>query len=200
MGKEKQKMVLIGVCAVVLLGLIVYFGIVQTYKKIGDTKKKIEAKDAEIRGYQDKINQIPKLKERRNAIQGVLEEFVRILPDNAMDEHFALLGMINDYKNETNIEMDRFDPVEEKRKQKGEKETLGFIQQQFRLEVEGQFFDLARLLNLIERTEKFLRIDSFRLSRPEASERPGGDLSHLKAEITMSTFTYKEPKQSKQAR
>lgn len=197
MGKEKQKMVMIGAVGVVLLGLIIYFGIVKTYDVIGETNAKIKLKQGEIQGYQDKIDKIPDLKRKKEAIQDVLEDFIRILPDDANDEHFALLTMINDYQIETNMDFDMFKPVERRgRKKKGQVEDLGFVQQQFRLEIEGQFFDLARLLNLIERTEKFLRIDNFHLFRPEARGTEGRDLTHLRAEITMSTFTYKEKKET----
>lgn len=198
MGKEKQKIVVVVAVGVVVFAVIVYLGIYKTYQTIGVTRGALADVQSKIDAHKEKGRAIPTLKEKKRQIELVVEDFAKILPDDATAEHYQLLELVDDFKEETNIKLLRFDPAKKKKKKKkGEGEDSAFLRHQFKLEMEGRFFDIARLMNLIERTEKFLKIDSFHCYRPGKGNREPGDLTHLVAEVTMSTFTYKRPKSDK---
>jgi Tfp pilus assembly protein PilO len=189
MGREKRIILTVIAIGVVVTALIVYLGIVQTFKQMRETQTKIDEKQREINDYTAKQGKIDGLKKKKEKIDEVVESFAKILPNDATEENWKLLDLLDQYSSETTTRVKDFRYVPPEGKEVAEQPA--FIRHRFRLEIEGHFFDLARLVNLIERTEKFLKIDSFRFSRLDPSQRKEeGDLTELAAQVNLSTYTY----------
>ena len=192
MSKDKQKMALILVVGLVAAGAIGYLGIFKKLAVINDLKTQKDKVDTEIGEYEVKIRGIDGKREQKEAIRGAVDDFAKILPDDGMDESYNLFSILSEYQDETNIEVDSWTYVPRKGKRPKGKPRDPFQQHQFKLKARGHFFDIARLMNLFERTEKFLRIDSFRCGRPTKGKPGEMDLTKLEVEMTLSTFTYSD--------
>ena len=193
MSKDRQKIIGISVVTVLLGVLIVWFGIIRTQKKISDVDVEVRAVEDQISIYEGKRDAIPGLEAEKKAIEEVVEDFVRILPNDADDKLFELNRVIGQYKDEANINAEALTPIISPVKP-GEEEVTAFKRHQYELTMTAHFFDFARLMNLLEANQHFIKVDSFRCYRPVASEQEGEDLTLLAAELRMSTYTYDPPK------
>lgn len=195
MSKDKQKMAFLIVVGIVAGALISWQGIWKTSTEITKLKVEIDKKKGEIKSYEDKINQIPKLLEERSKIEEVVEEFSRILPDSAIREEQRLNKLIEEFVGEkANIELVKFGPKDRGRAPAGkqEEEPSAFERHRYEMEILGHFFDFVTFVNQIEKSEKFIKVDSFKCTRVrEEKKRPGGDLTYLTCRVTFSFYTYK---------
>lgn len=195
MSKDKQKIAFLIVAGIVAGVLISWQGIWKTQKSITSLNSQIKAKEAEIKEFETKINQIPKLRAERDSIEDVVEEFSRILPDSAVREEQRLSALIDDFLGDKQtIELVKFGPKDRRAKPvpKGtEVVPPTFARHRYELEIQGHFFDFVTFVNQIEKSEKFIKVDSFRCSRvKDAKSRPGGDLTYLVCKVVFSFYTY----------
>ncbi|MCZ6689781.1 MAG: type 4a pilus biogenesis protein PilO [Planctomycetota bacterium] len=192
MSKDKQKMALILVVGLVAAAAIGYVWIFKTFGEISNLEAQKETVDVEIKDYEEKISKIKGLQEAKDQLKEVVEDFAKILPDDGVEESYALFEILSQYQDETNIEVDSWNHIPRRGKRKKGERPPAFVRHQFKLRAKGHFFDIARLMNLFERTEKFLRIDSFRCGRPTKGKPGEMDLTKLNMEMTLSTFTYSD--------
>ena len=198
MSKDKQKIAFLIAVGVIAGGLIAWQFIYKTSNSITSLKGDIKVQEKLIDEYQKKIDEIPKLMDERDLIEEVVEEFSRILPDDARREQIRLTAMIEDFKGESGIKFVKLQPRDRRKKpspgggQKGQQQQASaFERHTYELVIEGRFFDFVTLVNKIEKSQKFIKIDEFSCNRiQEKTRRPGGDLTYLTCRIVMSFYTY----------
>jgi Tfp pilus assembly protein PilO len=193
MSKDKRNIIIIVVLGLLAVGAIVYFWIFQTRSSMTGTRAEIAKLETDIQKFQRMIDKIPQLREEREEIELVVEEFSQILPDDAIAEQHKLSAMIEDFAKETKIELRKFEPIVKQGpggKPGAQAEKEAFEENVFELEISGHFFDFVTLINQIERNEKFIKVDSFSCKRMGKDQR-AGDLTMLVCKVVLSFYTYR---------
>jgi Tfp pilus assembly protein PilO len=184
---EKQKlMVAAAVAAAIAIGLayliyVEYGTSVEALETTANVKKGIQLAEA-------KIKEIPGLEAERNRLAAVVEEYVRILPDEKEVE--ALLETLSELKDKAGLAPDAitsFTFTQEPIGTSRSAASANFQKYVRQVRLRATLFQFADFVNRLERYKRFIQVDSFSL-RPQ-TEGTVHDIN-----MQMSTFTYSRAK------
>jgi len=183
---EKQKlMVAVAIAAAIAMGLayviyVEYRASVETLATTANVKNDIEAAEA-------KIKEIPGLEADRNRLAAVVEDYVRILPDEKEVE--ALLETLSELKDKAGLAPDAITSFTFTQEPIGASRAASANFQKYirQVRLKATLFQFADFVNRLERYKRFIQVDTFSL-------RPLAEGTEQDITLQMSTFTYSRAK------
>lgn len=165
---------------------------------------------------QTKIQRIPALTGEREKLISVIDEYSEILPREEHVQHDAFVDIIDGYRRDTDIIIQRAEyvPIKEKRERRSapdqQVETRDFFRHRYKFELLGTVPDLISFVNKIENHTRFLKVDALRIkplgagseTRSSSADQEEQELAQAaekvkEIELTISTYTYyKGPQES----
>ncbi len=150
-----------------------------------------------------KIKQIPELREKRAKLISNLEQYAEILPREEHVQHEAFMEIIDGYRKDSKIVIQKAEYVKVKEDEKAPKQD-SFIRHRYKFKLLGTVPDFVEFVNKIENHTRFLKVDTFNIRPLGAMEESGAELddkaddTELSAasdpikeiELTVSTYTY----------
>jgi len=184
---ERQQLLVVGA---VTAAIAVFLGclIVMEYNAAAKTKEDIKALQAQIAVAEAKIQEIPALEEERKHLTEVVEEYVKILPDEKEVE--ALLETLSELKDKAGLAPDAIESFTFAAEPSGQSRasaSANFQKYVRQVRLRATLFQFADFVNRLERYKRFIQIDSF-------SIRPQPDSPEHDIAMQMSTFTYSRTK------
>ncbi len=184
---ERQKLIA-SIAAVVAVAAGLLYLIYRERTISAETEASIRNCRINIKTAEEKIAQIPALDAERTRLTEVVEEYVRILPDEKEVE--ALLETLSELKQEAGLVPDAIESFTfvPEPAAAGRHATSANFQKYIRqVRLRATLFQFATFVNLLERYKRFIQVDSFNI-RPQA-EGMEHDIN-----MQMSTFTYSRTK------
>jgi len=173
---EQQKLIIAGGVGLVVVAVLLYM-VYDAQAQIQKARKEITSYRQKIVTAQQRIKEIPALREKRYALTNAVEEYVRILPNGREVE--ALLDTVSDLKKEAEIELMSFRIERGQRRRGG---SRNFEKHTRQTKVVGEFFNIAKFINLLERYKRFMSVESFEMKPKEKKM--------IDADLKFSTYTY----------
>jgi hypothetical protein len=207
---DKQKIILAGaVCVLLVAGVATlhYFKL----RERSDLLKQIESYGKQAQDAQAKIARIPELRKERENMANIINEYMQILPKEEHVQHDAFVDIIDGYRKDTQIVIQKAEyvPIKEKQvKKKGGKpepeKNKDFLRHRYRFKLFGTVPELVEFINKIENHTRFLKIDALSIKPLGAAEETGDGSGDTKdeeeiaraaepikeIELTVSTYTY----------
>ena len=181
---ERQKLLIV-IAGLAAIAVGILYLLYREYTSAQETQVSIENTRMAIKTAEAKIVDIPSLEAERARLTEVVEENVRILPDEKEVE--ALLETLSELKDQSGLAPDAIDSfqfVQEPASAKGRGTTSANFQKYVRqVRLRATLFQFAVFVNLLERYKRFIQVDSF-------SMKPQAEGAELDINMQMSTFTY----------
>ena len=150
-----------------------------------------------------KIKQIPELREKRAKLINIIDEYAEILPKEEHVQHEAFMEIIDGYRKDTKIIIQKAEYVKIKEDEKAPKQE-NFIRHRYKFKLLGTIPDFIEFVNMIENHTRFLKVDAINVKPLGAMEETGealddkADDAELAAasepvkeiELVVSTYTY----------
>ena len=171
---------------VILIGTLVAFGVwlflgIREQGRLEDSLTQKRDERQELRG---KVAQLPSLRQEKQKLQGELHEYETILPkDRELDKIF---DTITEFEGESSVRILSVSPKREAR-DTGKPATTSYKKVSYRVDVIGDFFQIAQFVNLLENWDRFVQVDSFNIKSKDE------DTLINEATLMVSTFVY-DPK------
>ena len=201
---EKQKIALVlAVFGLVIAGLMTLN--VLKFRHRSELLAKIEALHDEEDKANQKIKRIPELREKRANLANIIDEYAEILPKEEHTQHDAFVEIIDSYRRDTQIVIQRTEYLKSKTAgEEGKKKAKeNFIRHRYRFKLVGTVPDFLRFINKIENHTRFLKIDSISIKplgaadelnefdeKADADEIAKARIPFKDIEIIVSTYTY----------
>jgi hypothetical protein len=203
---EKQKVII----ALAVFGLVLGGLLVMNVLKFNHRSELLARIDA-LRGEEEKatakIKRIPELREKRANLATIINQYAEILPKEEHTQHDAFVEIIDSYRKDTQIVIQRTEylkPKTEADDGKTKRPKENFMRHRYRFKLVGTVPDFLRFINKIENHIRFLKIDAISIKPLGASEESSSDIDErsdteeiAKAripfkdiEVTVSTYTY----------
>ncbi len=150
-----------------------------------------------------KIKQIPELREKRAKLIDNLEKYAEILPKEEHVQHEAFMEIIDGYRKDSKIVIQKAEYVKVKEDEKAPKQE-NFIRHRYKFKLLGTVPDFIEFVNKIENHTRFLKVDTFNIRPLGTMDENGAELddkaddTELSAasdpikeiELSVSTYTY----------
>jgi Tfp pilus assembly protein PilO len=182
--EEKQKLAVSVLVVLLLLGImggVIYLKI----KQKGPLDADIERLRQTIKIHEQKIAQIGPLTERIAALQDEIARYEVIIPDE--EELDKMADTVEEFRKKSGVEINDFRNVTRPftaRQEMGQ----AYRRVSYNIKLTADFFEFATFVNLLENHERFIRVDSFRVSPAR-----GEDTSLMDIDLQISTFTSRSP-------
>jgi Tfp pilus assembly protein PilO len=202
---EKQKIILVIAVFGLLIGGLVALNVLK-FRQRSEILAKIEGLKEEEEKANDKIKRIPELREKRANLANIIDQYVEILPKEEVTSHDAFVEIIDSYRKDTQIVIQRTEyikPKGEVEDSKSKKQKENFIRHKYRFKLVGTVPDFVRFINKIENHIRFLKIDSMTIKplgsadevnefddRTDSDEIQKARIPFKDIEVTISTYTY----------
>jgi len=204
---DKQKYI----AGFVVLGLAIAGLAGLHYAKICDRGEMVEEIDRfskQSKDLQEKIKRIPGLQAGREKLVSVINEYSQILPREEHVQHDAFVDIIDSYRRDTDIIIQKAEYVPIKEKKAGGKndpvEQKDFFRHRYRFRLLGTVPELISFMNKIENHTRFLKVDAVKVKPLGSSEDARSSMSEeeeekelaqaeqdvKEIELTISTYTY----------
>lgn len=177
---EKQKLIVSIFVVLLLLGGF-GVGIYLKIKEKGPLDTKIERLRKTIAIHDQKIAEIEPLTEKIAALQDELARYEIIIPDS--EELDKMAETVDEFRKKSGVEINDFRKTS---RPTTAREEMGkaYKRVTYNIKLVGKFYDFVTFVNLLESHERFIRVDSFRMSPAR-----GEDTSLMDIDLQISTFT-----------
>ncbi|HZN59408.1 MAG TPA: hypothetical protein VFD71_15155 [Planctomycetota bacterium] len=199
---EKQKIIITAGIFLILvggLGALNYF----KFKGRSELLAQLDKFSAEEQALTAKIKQIPDLREKRAKLINIIDQYVEILPKEEHVQHEAFMEIIDAYRKDTKIIIQKAEYVKKKDDEKSPKQE-NFIRHRYKFKLLGTVPDFIEFVNKIENHTRFLKVDTIKIRPLGTLEESGEDLGEKpdddeltaasepvkEIELTVSTYTY----------
>ena len=205
---DKQKITagfVVLVLGVFGLGVMHYL----KFSERSDMQVEIDRLTRQSQEAQAKIRRIPTLTDEREKLISVIDEYSEILPREEHVQLDAFVDIIDGYRRDTDIIIQRAEyvPLVEKqsRRRTPDQETKrrDFFRHRYKFELLGTVPDLIAFVNKIENHTRFLKVDALRIkplgagseTRSSSADQEEQELAQAaekvkEIELTISTYTY----------
>jgi hypothetical protein len=158
----------------------------------------------------DKIKQIPDLRDKRSKLINIIDQYAEILPKEEHVQHDAFVNIIDSYRRDTKIIIQKAEYVKPKDDEKKQKQE-NFVRHRYKFKLLGTVPDFIEFVNKIENHTRFLKVDAIYI-KPVGSTDDNSDEIGEKAddeelaraaesvkeiELTVSTYTYSKGQEKK---
>ena len=167
---EKQKIVVAVLVFLALLGgvgTLVWFKNTEREKALTELSNH-EKEEALAR---KKIEKIPELHEQRAQLAELIDRYAEILPPEEHAEHAAFVNIIDNYRRDTQILIQKAEYVPLGKKAKGVTKQQSFVRHKYRFKLIGSVPDFLEFVSKIENHKRFMKVDSFNIIPLGAEER-----------------------------
>ena len=201
---EKQKIALAVLAFALLVGGLVVVNVMK-FRQRSELLAKIDSLKEEESKANKKIKEIPALREKRQNLATIIDQYAEILPKEEHTQHDAFVEIIDSYRRDTQIVIQRTEYLRPRvDTDEGKKKSReNFIRHRYRFKLVGTVPDFLRFINKIENHTRFLKIDTISI-RPlgsadelnEFDDRADHDeigkarIPFKDIEVTVSTYTY----------
>jgi Tfp pilus assembly protein PilO len=190
MSKDLRNTLIAVALFVALAGVMIYF-VTDTQADIETVTKANEDLDNEIKGYNAEIAQAEGLKRQLEELNANFRDYVKILPSAEVATEEKLLKVIQNYMDLAQISIDEVIQKAAGKASGGGK--MGEFQEvavSFR--IRADFDSFVRFLNLLERHEQFLKVNSFSVTPGAGGPRTvdGKEVIDLAVAIEVTTYKY----------
>jgi len=205
---EKQKIILAFVVFGLLIGGLAAMNIMK-FRHRSELLAKIDGLKAEEEKANEKIKQIPDLREKRSNLANIIDQYAEILPREEHTQHDAFVDIIDGYRRDTQIVIQRTEYLKpkadpkDKDKEGSKKQKENFLRHRYKFKLVGTVPDFLRFINKIENHTRFLKIDSISIKplgtpeemselddKSDADEIAKARVPYKDIELTVSTYTY----------
>ncbi len=201
---EKQKIILVIAIFGLLIGGLVALNVLK-FRQRSEILAKIEGLKEEEERASEKIKRIPELREKRANLANIIDQYAEILPKEEHTQHDAFVEIIDGYRKDTQIVIQKTEYIKPKgESDDGKKKTKeNFIRHRYRFKLVGTVPDFLRFINKIENHIRFLKIDSISIKplgaaddvnelddRADGEEIQKARIPFKDIEVTVSTYTY----------
>lgn len=165
--------------------------------KVSDTSSDLEqvtkdnqALEDEIKQNNDYIKRAPKLQQQLNELNANFRDYVKILPSAEVATEEKLLRTVQGYAEGAQVRMEELTTRQAAGKKGGGK--MGeFEEVSVDFRITCDFDSFVRFLNLLERHEQFMKVNSFSVT-PSPTPRivDGKEVIDLAVNIQVSTYKY----------
>ena len=199
---DKQKIyVTVGVFVLALMGLGALNYVL--WRQRSDLLAQIDRYTAEEQAATAKINQIPELREKRAKLINIIDQYAEILPKEEHVQHDTFVDIIDGYRKDTKIIIQKAEYVKAKDDEKAPKQE-NFIRHRYKFKLLGTIPDFVEFVNKIENHTRFLKVDAINIKPLGTPEENGEELAEKQddtelaaasepvkeIELTVSTYTY----------
>ncbi len=200
---EKQKIILTILAFGLVAGGLVGLNVMK-FRYRSELLAKIDGLKEEEEKANAKIKRIPELREKRANLANIIDQYAEILPKEEHTQHDAFVEIIDSYRRDTQIVIQKTEylkpkvEVDEKKKQKD-----NFIRHRYKFKLVGTVPDFLRFINKIENHIRFLKIDAISIrplgsaeetnefdDRADPEEIQKARIPFKDIEVTVSTYTY----------
>jgi len=199
---DKQKIVAAaGVFVLVTggLGSLNYF----KFKERSDLLAQIDKYGAEEQAATGKIKQIPDLRKKRDKLINIIDTYAEILPKEEHVQQDNFVNIIDGYRKDTKIIIQKAEYVKIKEDEKAPKQE-NFIRHRYKFKLLGTIPDFIDFVNRIENHTRFLKVDAITIKPLGTMEETGEELDDKaddaelgaasepvkEIELIVSTYTY----------
>lgn len=177
---EKQKLIVSIFVVLLLLGGF-GLGIYLKIKEKGPLDANIDTLRKTIAIHNQKIAEIEPLTEKIAALQDELARYEIIIPDS--EELDKMAETVDEFRKTSGVEINDFRKTS---RPTTAREEMGkaYRRVTYDIKLVGKFYDFVTFVNLLESHERFIRVDSFRMSPAR-----GEDTSLMDIDLQISTFT-----------
>jgi Tfp pilus assembly protein PilO len=173
---------------VLLTGLFGWLGY-QDYKARETALEQVAQKRAELDRADAQIKEIPKLEEKIIILREMVNEYVRILPDEK--EINLFVEKLSEFATRSDIHVKKLDDEDVRartgRNKKGA--TAAFDRVVYKVSLEGTCEQLLTFMDLFENHERFVKIGSFKIDHRE-QPKEGVDAMSVMHQIDLDLETY----------
>ncbi|MBI4583628.1 MAG: hypothetical protein HY717_06370 [Planctomycetes bacterium] len=206
---EKQKIILAIVVVTLLVGALAALNFFK-YRERSQLLARLETLKGDERKANDMIRQIPELRKKRQKLADTIDQYASILPPEEHVQHEEFAKIIDNYRRESQVVINRVEALKPKTSDKNKKARASsnenFLRHRYRINLMGSFQNYLRFINKIENHTRFLKIDEIKikpLGAQDSFESSGDEKSEIKVldkaknpikeiELIISTYTYKK--------
>jgi hypothetical protein len=201
---EKQKIALVAlVFGLAIAGLVALN--VMKFRQRAELLAKIDGLKEEESKANEKIKRIPELREKRTNLANIIDQYAEILPKEEHTQHDAFVEIIDGYRRDTQIVIQRTEYLKPKTEtgDATKKQKENFIRHRYKFKLVGTVPDFLRFINKIENHTRFLKIDAISIKplgaaeetnefddRSDSEEIAKARVPYKDIELTVSTYTY----------
>ncbi|MBI4605536.1 MAG: hypothetical protein HY721_26525 [Planctomycetes bacterium] len=199
---DKQRTLLVGLVAFLVVAGLGTLNFLKFRERSGLTAQ-IERYLAEEQVATAKIKQIPELREKRAKLMNIIDEYAEILPKEEHVQHETFMEIIDGYRQDTKVIIQKAEYVKVKEDEKAPKQE-NFIRHRYRFKLLGTVPDFIEFADRIENHTRFLKVDAVNIKPLGTMDESGEDLGEKaddqelaaasepvkEIELTVSTYTY----------
>jgi len=200
---EKQKILLTLIVFGLLVGGLVTVNVFK-FRDRSELLAKIDALQEEENKANAKIKRIPELRDKRANLANTIDIYAEILPKEEHTQHDAFVEIIDSYRKDTQIVIQRTEYLKAKSETDEKKKSKeNFIRHRYRFKLVGTVPDFLRFINKIENHTRFLKIDAITIKplgaadelnefdeKADSDEIAKARIPFKDIEVTVSTYTY----------
>jgi len=158
----------------------------------------------------DKIKQIPDLRDKRSKLINIIDQYAEILPKEEHVQHEAFVNIIDGYRKDTKIIIQKAEYVKSKDDEKKQKQE-NFVRHRYKFKLLGTVPDFIEFVNKIENHTRFLKVDAIYIKPVGSADDNTDDIGEKaddqelaialeqvkEIELTVSTYTYSKGQEKK---
>ena len=206
---EKQKIILTAGGFVLLVGGLGWLNYLKL-KERSSYLVQIGRYGQDEQAATEKIKQIPELRDKRSKLINIIDQYAEILPKEEHVQHEAFVEIIDSYRKDTKIIIQKAEYVKSKDDDKKQKQE-NFVRHRYKFKLLGTIPDFIEFVNKIENHTRFLKIDAINIKPVGSTDDNSDDLGDKtddeelakameqvkEIELTVSTYTYSKGQEKK---
>ena len=199
---DTQKVILTAVVFTLIvggLGMLNYF----KFSERSDLLAQIDGYLEKEQAATTKIQQIPDLRDKRSKLIKIIDQYAEILPKEEHVQHDTFVDIIDGYRKDTKIIIQKAQYVEIKDLE-NVSDQESFIRHRYKFKLLGTVPDFINFVNKIENHTRFLKVDAIKIKPLGTTDQMGDSLSDQaddselaaaiepvkEIELVISTYTY----------
>jgi Tfp pilus assembly protein PilO len=188
MSKDLRNTLIAVAIFIALAGVLIYF-VTETQDKLEVVNKEIADLEEQIRQNKQYIEKAPKLQAQLNELNANFRDYVKILPSAEIATTERLFRTAQAYADAAQITIQDLSERSAGGKKGGGR--LGeFEEVSVSFRIEADFETFVRFINLLERHEQFMKVNSFAVSPGQTRTVDGKETIDLGVSIEVSTYKY----------
>jgi len=206
---EKQKILVTAGAFVLVIGGLGWLNYLKL-KERSSFLVQIARYGQEEQAATDKIKQIPDLRDKRSKLINIIDQYAEILPKEEHVQHEAFVNIIDGYRKDTKIIIQKAEYVKSKDDEKKQKQE-NFVRHRYKFKLLGTVPDFIEFVNKIENHTRFLKVDAIYIKPVGSADDNTDDIGEKaddqelaialeqvkEIELTVSTYTYSKGQEKK---
>jgi len=190
MSKDLRNTLIAVALFIALAGVMIYF-VTDTQDQLDGVQKENSELEDKIKQNNDYIKKAPALQRQLNELNANFRDYVKILPSAEVATEQRLLRTVQAYADAAQIQLQELSQRDAAGKKGGGSKMGEFQEVSVNFRIDCDFDSFVRFLNLLERHEQFMKVNSFSVN-PSANTRivDGKEIIDLGVQIEVTTYKY----------